>query len=62
VARLREDQEATLIALDEATQSMAAAGMPMDEDASTRRLRRYEASCRRALHWAQNELRRARRG
>ena len=62
VARLREEQEACLIELDEATRSMAAAGMPFEEDAATARLRKYEAAARRALLWALSELRRVRSG
>ena len=51
-----------LIELDEATRSMAAAGMPLEEDAATARLRKYEAAARRALLWAHSELRRVRSG
>jgi hypothetical protein len=60
VDRLGEEQEATLNALDEATQALAAAGMAIEEDAATRRLRRYEASARRELRWSLAELRRVR--
>jgi hypothetical protein len=60
VADLRADQEAVLDELDEADRELTVAGMPMEEDAITARLRKYEASCRRDLHWAQAELRRSR--
>ena len=62
IERLRADQEESLDRLDESERLMAAAGMPLDEDAATRRLRRYESSCRRAMHWARAELLRAREG
>ena len=58
VARLRDDRDAVLDELDDAERSMAVLGMPLDEDATTARLRRYEASCRRAMNWAHSELRR----
>jgi hypothetical protein len=60
VARLREDREAVLDALDEANRGMAEVGMPLSEGALTMRLRRYEAGFRRTLNWAARELRRAR--
>jgi hypothetical protein len=62
VARLKEDREAVLDALDEANCGMAEVGMPLSEDALTMRLRRYEAGFRRALNWAVKELRRVREG
>jgi hypothetical protein len=62
VARLREELEESLIDLDEATQAMAAGGMPFEEDAATARLRKYDAASRKAWHWAHAELRRARAG
>ncbi len=60
VAMLREDQEAVLGALDAQARSMAMAGMPAEEDAASARLRKYEASCRRALNAARAELLRLR--
>src|SRR4051812_9614169 len=60
VARLRGRRERSLDALDEAERAMAAAGMPLDEDAATARIRRYEASCRRDLRGARAELLRCR--
>ena len=62
IERLRADQEESLDRLDESERLMAAAGMPLDEDAATRRLRRHESSCRRAMYWARAELIRAREG
>jgi hypothetical protein len=59
---LRYVQEVSLAPLDRAEQSMAAAGMPLREDACSARLRRHEAAQRRALHWALAELRRVREG
>ncbi len=60
VAMLHEDQEAVLDALDRTERSMALAGMPAEEDAASARLRKYEASCRRALNAARAELLRLR--
>jgi hypothetical protein len=62
IARLREELEESLIDLDEATQAMAAGGMPFEEDATTARQRKYEAASRRAFLWAHAELRRVRAG
>jgi len=59
---LREAQERSLDELDEAEQSMALGGMPLVDDPCTSRLRRYEASSRRELLWANAELRRVREG
>jgi hypothetical protein len=59
---LRKAQEVSLVPLDQAERSMAAAGMPLEEDACTARLRRYEARIRRELRWAHGELRRVREG
>src|SRR4051812_49188489 len=55
VARLQDEQEASLLDLDEQMQALAAAGMPPGEDAATKRLRRYEASSRREFCWAHAE-------
>jgi hypothetical protein len=60
VAMLCEDQEAVLDALDAEERSMALEGMPAEEDAASSRLRKYEASCRRAFHAAKAELLRLR--
>jgi hypothetical protein len=60
VARLRQEQEGSLDVLDEGDRAMAIEGLGMSEDAETARLRKYEASCRRALLWAHHELRRVR--
>jgi hypothetical protein len=62
IARLRGRRERVLDDRDEARRSMAMAGMPLDEDPGTARLRRYEAGIRRALGWAHAELRRVREG
>jgi hypothetical protein len=61
IARLRRDQELSLIELDEAERAMSASGMPMSEDRETARLRKYEASCRRALLLAHSEFKRIRK-
>ena len=60
LARLREDQDVVLDRLDDAERGMAGSGMPMEEDAPSIRLRRYESSCRRELRWTLAELRRVR--
>src|SRR5262249_36388592 len=56
IDRLHDRLESGLLNLDEAERAMAAAGMPTEEDAQTRRLRRYEAAARRALNSAKTEL------
>jgi hypothetical protein len=60
VARLRREREESLDELDLGDRAMAASGLGMAEDAETARLRKYEGTCRRALHWALAELRRVR--
>src|SRR5262249_7856586 len=60
MARLRERIENRLVPLDAATQMMAAAGMPYEEDKLTARLRKYEAAARRENAAALAELRRVR--
>src|SRR5205823_9456763 len=60
--QLREHQEATLCAMDEAARSCAVSGMLMEEDAATKRLRQYEARARRVLNVARGELLRVRAG
>jgi hypothetical protein len=60
VAILRQDREAVLDTLDAAERAMAMGGMLMEEDATTARLRKYEASCRRAFNAAKAELLRLR--
>ncbi len=60
VAMLQDDQEGVLDALDAKDRSMALAGMPAEEDAPSARLRKYEASCRRAFNAARAELLRLR--
>src|SRR5262249_7106353 len=60
LGRLRKSREESLDELDDAERGMTLAGMPMDEDAASARLRRYEASCRRAWNWAHKELQRLR--
>jgi hypothetical protein len=57
---LRQDREAILDQLDAAERAMAMGGMLMEEDATTARLRKYEASCRRAFNAAKAELLRLR--
>jgi hypothetical protein len=58
IGRLEKRLETALIGLDEAEQSMAMSAMPLSEDATTARLRRYEASARRDFFRALDELRR----
>ncbi len=60
VAMLRQDRAAILDELDESERLLALGGMPLEEDAPTARLRKYEASCRRAFHAARAELLRLR--
>jgi hypothetical protein len=60
IAMLAEDQEGVLDALDAEERSLALEGMPAEEDAASSRLRKYEASCRRAFHAARAELLRLR--
>ena len=43
IAWLEERLENSLLALDSAYQSMVAAGMPLEEDAESKRLRKQEA-------------------
>jgi hypothetical protein len=57
---LREDREVVLDALDAEERSRALQGMPAEEDAASARLRKYEASCRRAFNAAKAELLRLR--
>ncbi len=61
VAKLREDQEAVLDDLDDAEQAMAMAGMPLEEDAATARLRKDEARARNDFAKSRNELLRFRK-
>jgi hypothetical protein len=60
IARHGGRLESSLIDLDEAMQAMAASGMPMEEDATTRSLRRSESMLRRARDKARAELLRVR--
>ncbi len=60
VAQLKERQEAYLDAVDRTERAMAASGMPLEEDAATARLRKYEGSCRRTFNAAKAELLRLR--
>jgi hypothetical protein len=60
LAILGEDQEAVLNELDARERAMAMGGMPLEEDAASARLRKYEASCRRAFNAARAELLRLR--
>ncbi len=60
LAILGEDQEAVLNELDAEERAMAMGGMPLEEDAATARLRKYEGSCRRAFNAARAELLRLR--
>jgi hypothetical protein len=57
---LAEDQEGVLNRLDAEERGMAMQGMPLEEDAATARLRKYEGSCRRAFNAAKAELLRLR--
>jgi hypothetical protein len=56
IARLRGRLESGLNALDESQRARAIEGRSEDEDATTRRLRRYEASFRRAIDKAWDRL------
>lgn len=60
IQTLEDDCDAVLNNLDDNERAMTALGMPLDEDAPTARLRRYETSVRRDLRWAFAELHRAR--
>jgi hypothetical protein len=60
LAILAEDQEAVLNRLDAEERAMAMQGMPLEEDAASARLRKYEGSCRRAFNAAKAELLRLR--
>jgi hypothetical protein len=60
IARHGARLEGSLIDLDEAMQALAASGMPMEEDATTRSLRRSESMLRRARDKARAELLRVR--
>ena len=53
---LEESLERSLLQLDANDRAMAASGMAMFEDATSKRFRRYNASNRRALSWARKEL------
>lgn len=58
VDELRRLKSEVLDELDAIAQSQAAAGLPVVDDAISRRLHAYEASCRRYLQWAIAEYRR----
>ena len=60
--RLRDRRERTLVELDSAEREMTAWGMPLEEDAATARLRKYESACRRDLNRSLAELRRSQSG
>jgi hypothetical protein len=51
-------QDSYLNDQDEDQRTQASFGMPTTDDPTTANLRRYEQSCRRALHWARAELQR----
>jgi hypothetical protein len=56
IARLREDQVAVLDELNEAERAQAFAGMPLEEDAVTARLRKDESRARNDFAKARNAL------
>ena len=60
--RLRQRRDSTLTELDSAEREMTAWGMPLEEDAATARLRKYESACRRDLNRSLAELRRSQSG
>jgi hypothetical protein len=56
IARLEALQAEILVEQDEEQREMAEAGMPLEEDRITRRLRRYEMDCRRWLKRAEDQF------
>jgi hypothetical protein len=60
IARLRDDQEAVLDELNDAERAMTMAGMPLEEDAATARLRKDECRARNDFDKARAELLRIR--
>ena len=56
ILSLREEQEEILDDLDDADRAMAMAGMPIEEDKATARLRRDEARARKDFDKARDEL------
>ncbi len=62
IALLRHEQEVSLNALDAHERDLATHGMPLTEDAETRRLRRDETNARRDFRWTHAELLRLRSG
>ncbi len=57
---IREEQEIALDGLDAHERELAACGMPLSEDAETKRLRKYETDIRRAWRTTHTELLRVR--
>ncbi len=53
---IREEQEIALDGLDAHERELAACGMPLSEDAETKRLRKYETDIRRAWRTTHTEL------
>ena len=62
LASLRASQESVLEALNEAERGMTLAGMPLEEDAATARLRKAETRARNELARTRNELLRVQAG
>ncbi len=62
IAFLRHEQAVSLNALDAHERDLATHGMPLTEDAETRRLRRDETNARRDFRWTHAELLRLRSG
>ena len=55
---LNRDRSEALDAIDESDRELAELGIPIEEDAQTRRQQRYEGRYRRSLRWALAEFRR----
>jgi hypothetical protein len=62
LAELRALRDGPLAEIDQRERAWAVEGRPAREDREAATLRRYEASCRRDLRWALEELRRVRGG
>ncbi len=54
IERLREKQDDYLIERDEKEQDLASVGLPVSEDAESRRLRRYQTALRKEWDKAQH--------
>ncbi len=56
VGRLADEQRTTLSPLDTHEQDLACCGMPVEPDAETKRLRKYESDLSREWRWAYEQL------